>query len=62
MKKTQNIQNIVCVIEGYYLINKKNLQFNCIIVTITLLIKFKINKKKYNTLFEFYLNRVQSKI
>lgn len=47
MKKTQNIQNIVCVIEGYYLINKKNLQFNCIIVIITLLIKFKINKKKY---------------
>lgn len=47
MKKTQNIQNIVCVIESYYLINKKNLQFNCIIVTITLLIKFKINKKKY---------------
>lgn len=29
MKKTQNIQNIVCVIEDYYLINKKNLQSNC---------------------------------
>lgn len=38
-KKTQNIQSMVCIIEDYYLINKKNLQSNCNIVTINLLIR-----------------------